>query len=520
MSNGSPAARAHFARGLAALHSFWYDEATREFDAAMAADPKMRMAYWGAAMSHIQLLWGNDDLDTARKLLASMPDPDGLSDREVAWVSATLNLVGRDDDVHTSRKKFAAAMQDVHAQFPDDESAAFLAIALLSASRPEDPDNEAVRLRAGELAQSVLAHNPTHPGAAHYLIHAYDTPTLAMRALDTARAYARFAPAAFHARHMPAHVFSRLGMWSEAATSCQAAWDVSLAAAKQRGLSHEHYDFHSLNWLIEMNFEQGHRKDADAELALYAQAVRDGLGHAQRGQYALQVLSYLARTGEWSRADELLAPLSAPATDAGGAAHCGGAPDSEPALTEEMSAADVRAHAAAMRHDVKEAKAQLAAMDAVEAKLVASMKKTQPSAVAGIEATYALRRRIVLAHAASDDRALLAALRESVPSADAQETGGETVLSGLLVHEQIAETLGRLGDLSHALEEYKRVLAVHPHRARSLLGAARAAMRAKDPQTARAYYADLAKVWVTADPGTDGLDEARSAQNGSADVLR
>jgi hypothetical protein len=148
------------------------------------------------------------------------------------------------------------------------------------------------------------------------------------------------------------------------------------------------------------------------------------------------------------------------------------------------------------------------------------MKKTQPTVVAGVEATYALRRRILLAHAAADDRALLAALRESVSAADAQETGGETVLSGLLVHEQIAETLGRLGDLARSLDEYKRVLAVHPHRARSLLGAARTAARAKDPQTARAYYAELANVWATADPGTDGLADAPSVQTGSADVLR
>src|SRR5512140_28797 len=125
LSDGTPEARAHFTRGLLALHSFWYDEATRQFQAAIDADPSLRMAYWGAAMSHCKLLWGDDDLTAARKILSRMPNPDGLPPREQAWVEATLDLLGA-GDVHTSRQKFAAAMEQVHAQFPDDESTTFL----------------------------------------------------------------------------------------------------------------------------------------------------------------------------------------------------------------------------------------------------------------------------------------------------------------------------------------------------------------------------------------------------------
>src|SRR5262249_10130544 len=152
-------------------------------------------------------------------------------------------------------------------------------------------------------------------GAAHYLIHAYDTPELAKLALPMAREYARIAPAAFHARHMPAHIFSRLGMWPDAITSCQAAWDASVAAARREKLSADHYDFHSLNWLVEMPVELGHRKAADAALAVFAASVREGVGHQARSAYAGEVASYMMRTGDWSRVDELLTPLTTPALE-------------------------------------------------------------------------------------------------------------------------------------------------------------------------------------------------------------
>ena len=173
----------------------------------------MNMAYWGLAMSYCKLLWGDDDVAAARvQLSMHMPDPDRLTPREQAWARAAFELI-REGDVRTSRKRFVAAMETVHDRFPDDESTTFLAIALLAATHPEDPDTTAVRERAAALAISVYEHNPKHPGAAHYLLHAYDTPELAARALPYARQYAKIAPAAFHARHMPAHIFSRLGMW-------------------------------------------------------------------------------------------------------------------------------------------------------------------------------------------------------------------------------------------------------------------------------------------------------------------
>ena len=497
LTEGNAEARAHFTRGLLALHSFWYDEATRQFEAAIVADPAMRMAYWGAMMSHLEILWGDDDLAAAKQAIRRMPNPDGLPPREQAWVEASLELI-TDADIRTTRKKFADAMEQVNQQFPDDEAATFLAIGLLASN----PDDTATRLRAADLALAVYKHNPKHPGAAHYAIHALDTPDLAARALPIAKAYAQIAPAAFHAQHMPAHIFSRLGMWTPALASCRAAWDVS-----------KHTDFHSLNWIVEMSFEVGQRKQADAALASYADAVHAGLDHTMRGQYAIQVASYMMRTGEWSRVEELLKPLTSPATEGGMASMASmgmaGALTGSPAvLLEQFSTIDARAWAAAMQHDLAATKLRLAELDHVNDELHPVLAMTQPpAAVAAIEAVNADHRAALLAYAASDDRALVKILSGKPDPKDS----GESQLGAFIGHEELADAWMRLHQPKQAAAEYKLVLASHPNRAHSLLGAARAAAQSGDPQAARARYSDLLVLWANADANTDGLVEAQQA---------
>lgn len=518
LTEGTPAARAHFMRGLLAIHSFWYDEAQRQFAAAISADPTMNMAYWGAAMSQCKLLWGEDNLEVARKLLKQMPAPDKLSQREQAWIVASLQLVG-EGDVRTTRRNFAAAMEELDKEFPDDESAAFLAIALLSATPAGAPDELAVRKRAAALAVTVLEHNPRHPGAAHYIIHAYDTPELAPLGLSYARQYAQIAPAAFHARHMPAHIFSRLGMWTEAITSCQSAWDASLAATAREKLTADHDDFHSLNWLIEMNFELGHRKEADRALARFGAAVTSGLTHSTRVLYAAQVASYLIRTAEWTRVDELLAPLETPATGPaatsamsvpnGAATHC--APTTETpstALQERLFVLVARARAAAAQHDLAKTTALADQLDLVGAQLRPFLEATQsPEAIRNLEASNANRRAALLARAKSDDGALVAALRATAAAAP----GGESNPNGFLPEEEFGEALLRMNQPKQAAAAFASALAKQPRRARSLLGLARAETKLGDREGARASYKELGELWRAADDGTPGLDEVRAA---------
>jgi len=522
-SGGTPEARAQFSRGLLALHSFWYDEATRRFAQAIEADKTFSMAYWGLAMSHAKLLWGDDDQTAGRDALTRMPGPNLLPPHDQAWVVAALSLFRKaNPDVATTRRDFLAVMEQVHARFPDDESATFLALALISAIRPGDPEpvQLAARTRAAGLAMEVFQRNPKHPGAAHYLIHADDTPELAALALPAAQQYATIAPAAFHARHMPAHIFVRLGMWKDAVTSCQAAWDASVAWVARDKLSADHQDFHSLSWLIELSFERGRRKDAERAITIYADAIRSGLPHDKRAAYANQVASILARTGEWTRADELLAPLQAPASDApaGAAMACGHGPAASAApggppgdLLERRAVLGTLAQAAAMRKDPAGLRRILDERDAVDARLHPFLAATQPAdMVAGADKLRGQVRDALMARARGDDRALVAALRPLAVDQD-QEFVGEGTAGGLLHHEAIAEALVRLGDAKQAMGEYRFVLANHAGRARALLGAARAAAKLGDDAGSRELYQKLLATWSEADDDTDGLAEARRA---------
>jgi len=432
--------------------------------------------------------------------------------------------------VRSSRRAFAAAMDKLHAAYPDDESATFLAVALIATIHPGDPDEAAVRERAAALAGEVFARNPKHPGAAHYLIHACDTAELAERALPAARTYADIAPEAFHARHMPAHIFSRLGMWKEAITSCQAAWDASVAAAARHRLGPEHHDFHSLSWLVEMNFELGKRRAADAAMKQFGDEVRAGLSHQNRTAYVQQVVSYLGRSGEWKRVEELLAPLEAPAGgEAGGS---GPAPASRPAesppgaascsehapagassmmeLFERRSVAMARARAAAGLRDVASARRRLDEVAAIDVELHEILIHSQPpELLARQEQTNERSRRPLLARARGDDRALLAVIREM--RAAGWDPGGEVPLSAFLDAEGEADALLALGRAGEALTIYQEVLRENPGRARSMLGAARAARRAGQPAEASAMYEKLLAQWADAEEGTEGLAEARAA---------
>jgi tetratricopeptide (TPR) repeat protein len=558
VASRSPEAREHFRQGLAALHAFWYEESGRQFEAAIAADPSFAMAHWGLAMSKSKLLWSDDDLAGGRRALSRMPPSSGLSERERAWVAAAAALFG-DGDVRSSRRAFAAAMERVHGDYPDDESAAFLAIALVATVRPEDPGGDPVRQRAAELALGVYERNPRHPGAAHYAIHALDAPATAARALPLARAYAALAPEAFHARHMPAHIFARLGLWKDVITSCESAWQASTSWAQRERLSVDHLDFHSLNWIVEASFERGRAGEARKAMQRFADAVKGGLGHQNRTAYAKQVASYMARTGEWSRVDELLAPLDAAvsggpsgagsrASAAGpsgagsgqsgagssgagsgssaagadgstagaassGAGGCAGhpAPAGPPlALFEQRAVLNARARAAAMRRDMAATKRFLAERAALDERLRPFFAAAQPAQAARLDQERAVSDAAMLARARGDDRALLAPLRRQAESSRA-EFAAEGTPGGSLAQEELADALLRLRRPAEALTAYQEVISEHPGRARALLGAARAAAQTGQPEAARVWYEKLAAVWSEADPETEGLAEARAA---------
>jgi tetratricopeptide (TPR) repeat protein len=200
------------------MHSFQYREAADAFREAQKADPDFVMAYWGEAMTFTHPIWNEQDLAAARAVLTRLaPTPEAraakhATPRERAWLRAAEALYGEGSKVRRDTL-YAAAMERVAAEYPDDEATLFHSLAIMGLS--QGVRDVPAYMTAGALALEVFERQPDHPGAAHYVIHAFDDPVHARIGLKAARAYSGIAPGAAHAQHMTTHIFLALGMWPE-----------------------------------------------------------------------------------------------------------------------------------------------------------------------------------------------------------------------------------------------------------------------------------------------------------------
>src|SRR5215472_2154367 len=217
----SPQAQEKFDRGLAMVHSFFYPDSVQAFTEAAAADPQCAIAYWGIAISHrpnpmilplttTVLKNGLEGVEKGKAIGAK-------TERERDWLLAIEPYYKNYDKVDQTTRGLAyeKAMEALMQKYPDDpEAAIFYALALNETALHSDR-TYANQLKAGTILEKILATQPDHPGALHYLMHTYDYPPLAQRGLDAANKYAGVAPAAQHAQHMPSHTYSMLGLWAQ-----------------------------------------------------------------------------------------------------------------------------------------------------------------------------------------------------------------------------------------------------------------------------------------------------------------
>ena len=247
----SPALKTDFNRAVALLHSFWFPEARRDFAAIAAKDPACAMAHWGVALTY----WGNPfgGLRTPQiiadgKAAIAMAQATGTpTRREKGYIDAVAGLF-TSDDVTTQRARVVAYEQttgQVSKDNPGDvEARIFWALAVAQTATPTDK-TYAANLRAAEILEPLFKKMPSHPGVAHYIIHSYDTPLLAPRALVAARRYASIAPVVPHALHMPSHTFTRVGAWKESVETNRKSAE---AARKAGGLPGAGEELHALDY--------------------------------------------------------------------------------------------------------------------------------------------------------------------------------------------------------------------------------------------------------------------------------
>lgn len=254
------------------LHSFEYDEAEKVFAKIIDVDPACAMAYWGVAMSNFHPLWTPPlpaELQKGSKAIAIAQAISNKTKKENGYINA-INLFYTDADKtdHRSRcLKFEQAMSELHQQYPDDKEAAiFYALSLTAAADPTDKTFTKQK-KAGAILNALYPGQPNHPGIIHYIIHTYDYPELAEMALPAARKYAAVAPSSAHATHMPSHIFTRLGLWSECINANIVSVNAAKCYAEAAGIKGNwDEELHGMDYLVYGYLQQGDNDAAKKQL--------------------------------------------------------------------------------------------------------------------------------------------------------------------------------------------------------------------------------------------------------------
>jgi tetratricopeptide (TPR) repeat protein len=307
-NSGAPAAQAAFLEGVKNLHSFQFDEAAEACQRAQKTDPTFAMAYWCEAMSHNHPLWAQQDTAAAKTILEKIaPTLDGRlakvkNDKEKAFLRAIDVLYYSPGDKLARDTAYSNALAQMYAQWPSDhEVATWYALSLLGTVRPTDRGFRRQAL-AASIAQKVFAENPKHPGAAHFIIHAFDDPDHAPLGLGAARQYAGIAPSAAHALHMPSHIFVQLGMWPDVRTSNIAAYKAAVDLNTRMKLAEGREDFHTLSWLEYANLMLGSIDEAKQNVESAKQAAdRNPTNVGIRNGYLAMRARLILETEQWEK---------------------------------------------------------------------------------------------------------------------------------------------------------------------------------------------------------------------------
>ena len=461
-----------FARGVALLHSFWYEEAEKEFLDIVKADPHCAMAHWGVAMSLWHQLWNQPDAKVISRGLAEAKTGNKVSKhatpREKAYLGAVTAFYNHSNKLdHTARAKaYSAAMKKVYEAFPDDhEGATFYALSLLASD--ETLEN---RKKAAGILEKLFASEPDHPGVAHYLIHSYDTPELAELGIPAARRYAQVAPAAPHALHMPSHIFARVGLWQDDINSNLA----SVAATRKTaamGMGGEGHQFHAMDFLVYAFLQSG--REAEARKIIEEVKVMPpthnmyGMDFDPRlSSQARFEASYALELHDWQKAASL-SPVS-----------------KDPDYNSQTSLA--RAIGAARSGQLDEARKEIEELKSMARRLREKKRTDEADFVEGRTA----EPLAWIAHAEGKDDEAVKLLRPLVD----KEKEGISQTGDLPVYELLADLLLDAKRPQQALLEYQADLKLNPNRFNSLYGAAQAAEQAGDKKQANVYSAQLLRI--------------------------
>ena len=493
-------AQKEFDRAVALLHSFQFSRAIEGFNAVLGEDATCGIAYWGTALSD----WSNpfapgmkdkSQLQAGRESAERGKTVGAKTERERAYLGAVGKLYS-DYEGTPQRARLIAyrdAMGEVAAKYPEDhEAQIFYALAIAASEDPADK-TYAGRLKAGAILEKLFEQEPAHPGLAHYIIHTYDVPALAGRALVAARRYSEIAPDAPHALHMPSHTFTRTGYWQDSIDSNIAA----AAAARREGQTAEelHASDYEIYAYLQTGQDEAARRIVDSlpEIAsrFDPKAVISGAGSPSTGYFALAAIParYALERREWKQAAQLT-QLETPFPH-----------------TEAMTWF-ARGLGAGQLGQAQAARESVAALKQIRERLLKAGENYWAQQVE-------IQELEVGAWAALAEGKKEEALRQ-MKSAAGLEDGTEksAVTPGPLApaRELLGEMLLEMKEPAQALEQFEATLTKEPGRLRALYGAGRAAQLSGRREASQKYFGELLKVCGRADkPGRAEILEAQRA---------
>ncbi len=476
--------QAEFESGVAMLHSYWFSYAGKTFQSVLQKDPNCAMAYWGIALD----LLGNSlsappPVKSAQAAWAALEKARAIgakTARERDWIEA-ISTYYRDHDKVPVNVRLAAynqAMEQMTQRYPDDYEARVFYALTLQASASKSDVTYATQIKSAAMLEKLYEQNAQHPGVSHFLIHAYDYPPLADKGIAAARRYAGIAPAVPHARHMPSHIYSMVGLWEESIASNMSSIEIQP----------DYYHAYDFSVYAALQLAQDARAKALFEKAAGTPVRGDrppGLGNytALAAMPARQVIE----RGDWAGAAAL------PVT-------------STPYPQADSLTRFTRGLGMARSGDAAGAKREIAAMEPLRN----ALQKSDQSYWADRtdEQMLAVSAWIALAEG---NRAQAEKLMRSAAASEDGSVKHVTMENRLYpLRELLGDLLLEMGQAVPALREYEVALKAYPNRYRGIYGAARAAEAAGDRQKAADYFGKLLALSKNADTTRSEIARAKA----------
>ena len=479
-----PKVQAEFERGVAMIHSYWFLIARRVFEGILQQDPNCAIAYWGIAMDQL----GNSlvgpppraQADAAWAALEKAVEIGAKTERERGWIDA-LRAYFRDHDkvnVDIRLGAYNKAMEEMAARYPDDYEVQVVYALTLQASASKTDLTYANQLQSVAILEKLFEQNPQHPGVSHFIIHAYDFAPLADRGIAAAKRYASIAPAVPHARHMPSHIYSMVGMWEESVASNASALEIQP----------DYYHAADFSVYAHLQLAQDTKARAliEKSLATPVRGDRPG-GFGNFVAKALMETRYLLDRGDWAGA----AAMSMNVT---------GAPmaDSLYRFTRGVGMART-GNVGGAKAEIEAMKALRTALQRADQSYWADRTEEQMLAIsAWVAAKEGERER---------------AVRFMRAAADGEDGSLKNVIMENRLYplrEMLAELLLEVGQPAAALKEYETALRQTPNRYRAFWGAARASDVVGNRAQASEYFGKLVNLAKNADIERPEVSEAKA----------